>query len=198
MSSYTAPQTQNPIFDPEAFVLRSIPDSSASSDVTSLTNQGNIAYNTAKTINLALSQSSVVNVAYTNITSCSVNTYYTPFTTSLAAGSYVISGNILVDATNNPNWSTIYLFGIINGEDPEQGIQFSNNSSQNGGMLKVYVPFSFYFAPVGGSTATMPFSITMTLWGGTGTYTIGPAIGADISICRIIGPNPYLGYLPII
>lgn len=195
MSSYIPPVTQPPVYSPESFIPREIPDTTASVDVTSLTNQANESYNTAKTINLALSQSSVVNVAYDTLTSCSLLTQYSPYSLYLASGSYSVSGNVLVDMTNNPNWTSIYLFGVINGVGiAQQGIQYSNNSSQGGGMLQVYVPFSFYFAPIGGSTANISFVLAISAVGGTGTYTIGPAIGADISICRIIGPNPYLPY----
>ena len=199
MSSYTPPMTQPPIYSPESFIPREIPDTTASVDVTSLTNQAQTAYDTAKIINLALSQSSVVNVAYTSYTNCTTGTQYSPLYLNLAAGSYIISGNILVNATTNTNWTSIYLFGVFNGEaSPQQGIQFSNNNSQSGGMNQVFVPFSFYYSPIAGSTATIPFLLGVQLNGGSGTYTIGPAIGADISICRVIGPNPYLGYLPII
>lgn len=198
MSSYVPPVTQPPIYSPESFIPREIPDTTASTDVTSLTNQAQTAYDTSKIINLALSQSSIVNVAYTSFTGCAISTYYTPFSTSLAAGSYIISGNILVNATTNTNWTSIYLYGDFNGEDPEQGVGFLNNNSQSGGMNQVFVPFSFYYSPLDGSTANISFQMDVILLGGSGTYTIGPAIGLDISICRIIGPNPYLGYLPII
>ena len=198
MSEYSPPNTQNPIFDPQAWVPRSISDSTASTDVTSLINQTQTAYDTSKIINLALSQSSVVNVAYTAYVGCTTGTQYSPLYLNLSAGSYIISGNILVNATTNTNWTSIYLFGVFNGEaSPQQGIQFSNNS-QSGGMNQVFVPFSFYYSPIAGSTADIPFLLAVQLNGGTGTYTIGPAIGNDISICKIIGPNPYLGNIPTI
>ena len=198
MSEYLPPQTQNPIFDPIAWEPRSIVAADTSSgDVEVLANEATEAYNTAKTINLALSKYGVFNVSYNTQTGLLPNSTTLVYTTPLPAGSYTISGSILVNSSTMGNtWTTLYLYANIQGVD-QQGIYFFNNVAQYGYISLNYVPFTFYCASPSNSQANITFQIYVQLKGPTTsgpTYIIGPAVGGDISICEIIGSNPYLAY----
>lgn len=198
MSEYSPPQTQNPIFDPIAWVPRSVVAADTSSgDVEVLANEATEAYNTAKTINLALSQYGFSNVSYNTQTGILPNAIVKVFEQTVDAGSYVICGNILVNAnTLGTTWTTLYLYANIQGVD-QQGIYFFNNVAQYGSISLNYVPFTFYCASPSNSQTDIVVKIFVQLKGPTTsgpTYIIGPATDKDISILQIIGSNPYLAY----
>lgn len=198
MSEYSPPQTQNPIFDPIAWEPRSIVAADTSSgDVEVLANEATEAYNTAKTINLALSQYGFSNVSYNTQTGILPNAIVKVFEQTVDAGSYVICGNILVNSSTMGNtWTTLYLYANIQGVD-QQGIYFYNNVAQYGYISLNYVPFTFYCASPSNSQTDIVVKIFVQLNGPTTsgpTYNIGPATDKDISILQIIGSNPYLAY----
>jgi hypothetical protein len=198
MSEYSPPNTQNPIFDPIAWLPRSVVAADTSTaDVVILANEANEAYNTAKTIDLALSKYGVFNVSYDTQTGLLPNSTTLVYTTPLPAGSYVISGTILVNAsTMGTTWTSLNVYANIQGVN-QQGIYFFNNVAQYATISLNYVPFTFYCASPSNSQANITLQIYAQLNGSTTagpTYTIGPAVGGDISICEIIGSNPYLAY----
>lgn len=200
MSEYLPPQTQNPIFDPVAWVPRSVAvsgEAAVIADVSQLTNEAQIAYNDAKTISLALSKYGVVNSNYLTQTGLVCNTPQVVYSTSIVAGSYVISGNILINTSLiSTTWSAIYLYAQIGGV-AQQGISIANIVSSLAYTSLNYVPFTFYCASPSNSQTDIAFKIIAQVNGPTTTgltYTIGPAPAKDISICKIIGSNPYLAY----
>jgi hypothetical protein len=198
MSEYSPPNTQNPIFDPIAWLPRSvIAADTSTADVLILANEANEAYNTAKTINLALSKYGVFNVSYNTQTGLVCNAPVLVYTTPLPAGSYVISGTILVNAnTIGTSWTALYMYANIQGVN-QQGWAVANNVAQYATTSLNYVPFTFYCASPSNSQADIPLQIYVQLNGPTTSglsYTIGPCVGGDISICEIIGSNPYLAY----
>lgn len=197
MSTYSPPVTQNPIFDPVAWIPRSAPDLSADGNLTILANEINIAYNTAKTINLALTTYGVVNQSYPKINAMSMEDV--PVIAGfLPAGSYVVCGTIYVNTINLPGaWNSINISATINGVK-QQGLQINN--AQAGANYSntddTYVPFSFYWANHASDTSQIDAVITCNLQttGGSFPYNIGPSIDNDISFLQVIGNSPYISY----
>lgn len=197
MSTYLPPVTQNPIFDPMAWVPRSVPDVSAEGELVVLANEINIAYNTAKTINLALTTYGVVNQSYPLINAISMED--APIIAGfLPAGSYVVSGTIYVNTNDlGTAWNSITISATINGVK-QQGIQINN--AQAGANYSntddTYVPFSFYWANHASDTSTIDAVITCNLQttGGAFPYKIGPSVDNDISFLQVIGNSPYISY----
>jgi hypothetical protein len=200
MSEYLPPQTQNPIFDPVAWIPRSVAvsgESAVIADVSQLTNEADIAYNDAKTINLALSKYSVTNTNYLTQTGLLCNAPQVVYSLPLAAGSYVISGNFLINTSLiSTTWTAIYLYALVQGV-AQQGWAVANNVPSTAFTSLNYVPFTFYCASPSNSQTDITFKIIAQVNGPTTaglTYNIGPASGSDVSLCKIIGSNPYLAY----
>jgi len=198
MSTYFPPVTQNPIFDPMAWVPRSVPDISADGQLVVLANEINIAYNTAKTINLALTTYGCLNQSYPLINATS-GIDVPVIAGFLPAGSYVVSGTIYVNTNGlGTAWTSLTISATINGVK-QQGIQINNADAQANysDTDDTYVPFTFYWANHASDTTSIDAVITCNLQttGGSGfAYKIGPSAGNDISFLQVIGNSPYISY----
>jgi hypothetical protein len=150
----------------------------------------NAALTTANEINSILNNYDCRNVTYPAVQGTN-STPISFYSENLLAGSYLISGTVLIDMLGNASWTSIAVFIKVQGTN-QQGISIKNCLS-NGQSLKIYVPFTFYCASVSGSQADIPIQL-MAYVVTNATFTIGPSIDNDISILRIIGSNEFLGY----